>query len=273
MNNFHGLCIESAEQAGLEFEVPPAEDKEASAMFWNEATPLLLLDAAAKLGLQYDAVIIDEGQDFHEDWFEAITQLLKDQEAGYFYIFYDPLQDIYGKKPAFPIDEPPHVLTNNCRNTRRIASYVARVGEIRYKFPESLAEGKRVKTVLCPDKESQLAKLDEIVEQLVRDEVNPSQIVILSPYTKSKSCLAERDSVGGVKLSDYLLGKDTDRIRFSTLHRFKGLEADVIIFCDVDGARPVCDRYHQYVSMSRAKHLLYVLHTDSWTPPKGSVKK
>lgn len=265
VNTFHGLCIESAEEAGIEFEVPG--EKKATAEFWRETAPLLLLEAIEKLGLQYDAVIIDEGQDFEADWFDAITQLFKDRRSCYLYIFYDPMQDIYGKASAFPIDEPPYVLKRNCRNTKRIASFVSKVSNIEYEYPEGLAPGEKVHKHLCATPEDQLASMDEIVKNLLAGEMKPSQIVILSPYRKENSCPAERDSVAGVKLSDKVLGEEPDCIRFSTLHRFKGLEADVIIFCDVDGSRPSCDLYHQYVSMSRAKHLLYVLHTDGWKPP------
>ncbi len=266
VNTFHGLCIESAEEAGLEFEVP--DDKKATAEFWCETAPLLLLEAIEKLNLHYDAVIVDEGQDFEADWFDALTQLFKDRRDCYLYIFYDPMQDIYGKAPAFPIDEPPYVLRRNCRNTKRIASFVSKVSDIQYEYPEGLAPGEKVHKHLCSAPEDQLARIDEIVRGLLAGDMKPSQIVILSPYRKENSCLAGRDSVGGVKLSGDVLGGEPDCIRFSTLHRFKGLEADAIIFCDVDGSRPSCDLYHQYVSMSRAKHLLYVLHTADWKPPR-----
>lgn len=266
VNTFHGLCDEVANAAGLEFKAPG--DKEASAEFWQETAPLLLIEAIEKLGLEYDAVIIDEAQDFRDDWFEAITQLFKDQENRYLYIFYDSLQDIYGKKPIFPIDEPPFVLRRNCRNTKRIANFVSKVSDIEYEYPDGLVQGEKVRNYLCASSKDQLARLDEIVKELLAGEMRPSQIVILSPYRKENSCLAARDEVGGVKLSSEVLGSDPNRIRFSTLHRFKGLEADVIIFCDVDGSRPSCDLYHQYVSMSRAKHLLYILHKESWKPPK-----
>jgi Nuclease-related domain/AAA domain len=271
VNTFHGLCIESAEEAGIDVEIPEDDSKAISA-FWQEDAPRLLLEAAGRLDMQFDALIIDEGQDFHEDWFQVLMQLLRDPGEGYLYIFYDPMQDIYGKKTVFPIDDKPFRLTRNCRNTRRIASFFSQVGDIKYDFTESLVNGKKVTTCCCVDEpQAQLEKIDQIVKDLIAEDIRPGQIIILSPRKREKSCFAERDSVAGIPLSDSLKPDDEKTIRFSTLKRFKGLEADVVIFCDVDGKPPTCSKFDQYVSMSRAKHLLFVLHTQSWTPPKGAA--
>ena len=275
VNNFHGFCIEAAEEAGLSFFIPENVDRKTANRFWREDVPLLLLEALENTDTRFDAVIIDEGQDFSGDWFEVITQVLKKPKKGCLYIFYDPMQDIYGKAPQFPVDGEPYVLIKNCRNTRSIASFVSRVGDIDYEFSDGSVKGKKVQTILCESNSEQLKKIDEIVKELTEGGMKPEQIVILSPRRKEKSCLAKRKTAGGVKLSSDVLGGKPGRIRFSTLHRFKGLEADAVIFCDVDGSHPVCDTYHQYVSMSRAKHLLYIIHTGSWTAPrrKGRRKK
>jgi hypothetical protein len=271
VNNFHGLCIESAEEAKLKFEIPEG-DRKASAAFWRDEAPLLLLDSIDRLGLKFDAVIVDEGQDFEEDWFDAIAQLFSDPGGGSLYIFYDPMQNIYHKPIKFPIGEAPYVLRKNCRNTRRIASLVSRISDISYEFPGGCVEGTKVGSNTYEDPGAQPAKIDEIVGKLAAGEVKPSQIVILSPHVKEKSCLAGRSKVGGFELTEDVLCKDPSHVRFSTLHRFKGLEADVVIFCDVDGSHLTCGPYHQYVSMSRAKHLLYILHAKSWEPPKGATR-
>ncbi len=265
VNTFHGLCDASAQEAGLEF--GPPSDSRAGAEFWRETAPLILLEAIDKLGLTFDAVIIDEGQDFESDWFDVLIQLLKDPGSSYLYIFYDPLQDIYGKESSFPIQEPAYELTDNCRNTKRIAEFVSSIGDFEYGFPDGQVAGERVEHYLCSTSEEQVEKVEAIVKTLIAGEVKPSQIVILSPNRKERSCMADSDEICGLKLCTEVLDLDDGRIRFSTLHRFKGLEADAIIVCDVDGAPPNCDSYHQYVSMSRAKHLLFIVHSDGWRPP------
>jgi hypothetical protein len=268
VDTFHNLCIESAKKAELEFEVPSGDDRKEAESFWRDTTPFLLLEAAEEMGLEFDAVIIDEGQDFAEDWFSALTQLLRSEKNGYFYIFYDPMQDIYRKETSFPIEGPPFPLTRNCRNTRRIANFVSLVGDVHYQKWESVVDGRKVQTWLEVSSEAMIARVDELVVELIESEVVPSQIVILSPYKKGNSCMAGRKVVGGVKLSEDVLSGAVDSVRFSTLKRFKGLEADAVIVCDVNGARPACDRYNQYTAVSRAKHLLHVIHSEEWIPPK-----
>lgn len=48
------------------------------------------------LGHKFDAVIVDEGQDFHELWWLSIDGLFRDlTEKRCFYVFYDPRQNLY----------------------------------------------------------------------------------------------------------------------------------------------------------------------------------
>jgi very-short-patch-repair endonuclease len=53
-------------------------------------------------------------------------------------------------------------------------------------------------------------------------------------------------------------------LRYSTPRRFKGLEADVVLLCDVDGLGHACTNRDIYVSMSRARHRLYVFSSEGY---------
>ena len=75
--------------------------------------------------------------------------------------------------------------------------------------------------------------------------------------------------LGGYPLVDFDPPGEEDTIAFSSLHRAKGLESDVVIFCDVDGGEPYCSRSNQYVAVSRARHPLFVVHSRDWKVPKG----
>ena len=75
--------------------------------------------AALELGLTFDAIIVDEGQDFQDTWLTTLHGLLANAEEGIFYLFYDDNQRVY-KKGNIPFHWPTYRLTRNMRNTNPI---------------------------------------------------------------------------------------------------------------------------------------------------------
>jgi superfamily I DNA/RNA helicase len=57
--------------------------------------------------------------------------------------------------------------------------------------------------------------------------------------------------------------KEQNKIRVSTVQSFKGLEADVVILCGIDGHLPACKPANLYVGATRARSMLYVLQKGS----------
>ena len=66
VSTFHSLCDSLAKSAGLPWpSVPTGPDAQA---FWRDEAPAFLLQALDRLPAErFDAVIVDEAQDFHED--------------------------------------------------------------------------------------------------------------------------------------------------------------------------------------------------------------
>ena len=67
---------------------------------YSEVLPKLLRTYIEQKMLCYDAVIVDEGQDFTEEAWSVISLL--PVEDGHFYIFYDSDQNIYTQKLQLP---------------------------------------------------------------------------------------------------------------------------------------------------------------------------
>jgi superfamily I DNA and RNA helicase len=118
--HFHELCRQAAKR--VELLIPRNIDDQE---YFENVLPEALLKAADTIGRVYDAIIIDEGQDFKENYWIAIESLLK--ENGYLYIFYDNNQNLYEGALDFGglIQEQPCILTQNCRNTQLIHKAVA----------------------------------------------------------------------------------------------------------------------------------------------------
>lgn len=75
---------------------------------------------------RYDAIIVDEGQDFREIWWTLIEAGLNSAEHGILYIFHDDNQTLLPQRAKYPIHEAPFFLTKNCRNSGEVFDMVSR---------------------------------------------------------------------------------------------------------------------------------------------------
>src|SRR3546814_6244409 len=73
-------------------------------------------------GKRFDAIIVDEAQDFADHWWHPLMKALKDEEAGWLYVYSDENQRIFARYGQPPVPLVPLVLDHNLRNTRQIAS-------------------------------------------------------------------------------------------------------------------------------------------------------
>lgn len=267
VRNFHGLCEDFALRAGLEYDVPEivAEQQE----FYDDVAPMLLEDALGAVGDRFDCVLVDEGQDFRLEWLEALERLLDPAGRDVFQIYYDEQQNVYGKELAFPFEANPYSLNWNCRSTQSICDLTKRLGGVDIECFADSARGDKVRFHSWGKPAEQVAIVEKIVRDLMSRHVEPRQIMVISSHRRARSCMADVSRLNGYPLVDYTPPGEDDTIAFSSLHRAKGLESDIVIFCDVDGGEPYCSRPNQYVAVSRARHLLHVVHRKDWKVPKS----
>ncbi len=267
VRNFHGLCEEFARRACLDYQVPEAVSEQME--FYEEIAPMLLEDSLKAVPDRFDCVLVDEGQDFRLEWLQALERLLDPGGRDVFHVYYDEQQNVYGKELRFPFEAPPHSLRYNLRSTGNICELTRRVGGVGIECLEDWVEGEKVRFHRYREPAEQVAIVEKIVGDLVSRRVEPRQIMVISSRRRARSCMAGVSRLGGYPLVDYDPPGEEDTIAFSSLHRAKGLESDVVIFCDVDGGEPYCSRSNQYVAVSRARHLLFVVHSRDWKVPRG----
>ncbi|MEO8631979.1 MAG: NERD domain-containing protein [Chloroflexota bacterium] len=210
---------------------------------------------------RYDALIVDEAQDFLEDWWLPMQVLLADPDRSPLYVFFDDNQSIFHRPPGLPISGEPIQLTVNCRNTQSIHALVAHY----YKGAtiEALGpSGLPIEVHSYKGTKDLLAQLDESVKRWIRDaEVPPGDIALLTTLSPENSALWKVDRLGGVALTDDPW--DTDKILRCGVFRFKGLERLLIAFVEIDGVNAQV----LYVGASRAKTYLAVFC------PAGDLKQ
>ena len=254
VEHFHGLCVRLAEEAGLDLPEPTTDP---GSPYFEHGLPGKLAQAAERLGPRYDAIVVDEGQDFREWWWPALLALHREPDRGRLYVFMDDSQNLYGGGlPVTNIDLCPP-LPANVRNTRPIAEFVSVFYDGLDK-PLSLGPEGRPPQILGYEDDDDLAHLLTVVlRNLVEEEHLPlDAIVVLTPSGKGKSRLRARERLDGFRLSER---PEPDAVLATSIHGFKGLEREVVILAEIGDKHEEDLRRYLYVGASRAKNELIVL--------------
>ncbi len=257
VDHFHGLCWRLAVEAGLRPREPDREAAGPGSEFFEREMPALLEEAARRLGPRYDAIVVDEAQDFREWWWPALLSLHRDPDEGPLYLFLDDNQNLYGGSiPVGNIEACPP-LPLNVRNTKAIASFVS----VFYDgVQEPIARGPdgRPPQILGYEDDEGLARLLALVlTNLVEGEGVPIEdIAVLTPSGTEKSRLRSRGRVDGFRLSEH---PEPGAVLATSIHGFKGLEREVVVLAELGDKHHEDLRRYLYVGASRARNELIVL--------------
>ena len=215
-------------------------------------------------GLNYKHIIIDEGQDFCGDHLRLLHDIAKEQK-GCFYVFYDRNQFSQGEEYPKWLDEMECrlVLNRNCRNTHEIAVTSTRpvgIQEDRIKTKYEAAVSVKPRLYLPKNKEELLDQLDDLINAYMKAKVPKDKIVILTVNGEESSIITKEDYV--LSPENQLSSNPVkNKVWFTTVRKFKGLEAEVIICIDVDES---CfqkeEKQHAfYIGTSRAQTFLDIV--------------
>jgi hypothetical protein len=140
-----------------------------------------------------------------------------------------------------------------------IAEYSSSMIGSEAQVKEGAPKGVQVEEIECANEATVLDEVRKAVHRLVVDEqLSPKDVVILSPLA-SASPVWKAKKLGNLELVDFPDPVGANQVRFSSLQRFKGLEAKAIVLCDVDQKNPLCSPMHLYVGTSRAQSVLIVI--------------
>jgi hypothetical protein len=253
---FLSLCAQTATKAGITVEKGPDESDES---FFGRLPDLLLQALDTLPDERYDAIIVDEGQDFEEEWWAALLCLLSDPNDGILYIFYDDNQRLYARGASFPITEEPYPLTVNCRNTQQIHGAVMEF----YKssnVPICVGpEGEAPRAVYYEAGANERLGVEALIEDLVCEQkVSPGNIALLTRRSRERGAWVNPPRNPRWSAT-WDLKEAADKVLCSTVHGFKGLERPVVIVCELQGVDPDEETELLYVAFSRARsHLIVV---------------
>ncbi len=271
VTNFQQLCAEFAKQAGLDLPRIQSPNDPKAAHIFNVKYPELLLEAVSVLGEQFDAIIVDEGQDFNESWWAALQLLL--HEEGSFHIYYDPRQRLTGPPESFPKDIQEGALCvdlkENVRNTKHIHDLAMRFHDTGGKGFEALCQfGVEPEFVAVEDGLSEHQAVTKIVSNLIFNEgIRASEIAILTPLSISSgesSWRHDHTLIGRYRLV-HKINSRPHEIFCSSIQAAKGLEFPVVVLTELDKIQveDLHDTFssHMYVGISRARsHIIIMCH-------------
>jgi hypothetical protein len=262
ISTFHAFARRLAQRAHVDLVVP----NDGEQAFWDDEVPLIMEQAIEVLRTRgqaetFDAIVVDEAQDFAPDWWVTIESLSRAGRAGRLYAFLDMNQSLRGTTRLPPVPLPARFrLTTNCRNTKAIARSGAALTSVDIRLlPGSPAgETPAVRRAASPATEAGLV-LSE-VRQLLRQGIEPQQLALIGTASHPKGSLARQEEVGGVPfVDDAIEWRRGAGVLVTTARAFKGLEADVVIVYGLHGFGAWFTRTDLYVAWTRARHRLVLV--------------
>ena len=264
--SYHQLCdqrIRQAHQKGHDIlkEAVEAYPGTGDQHHFDVLMPYALALSADVLEERFDALVVDEAQDFSDEYWLGVEMLLRDQENSHLYIFIDENQVLYPRKAKLPVEDEPFYLTNNCRNS-------APIHEVGYCFyqgipidpPELI--GHDVIWTGLEKVEAQADAVAKRVRQWVQVEgLKPEDVAVLvakRPKGFAYDLLEQRAEAAGAKWVFEAHGK-AKCVLVDTVARFKGLEAQAVVLWVGDEVVDEAQWETLYVGSTRAKSLLNIV--------------
>ncbi|UXA18814.1 NERD domain-containing protein [Mycobacterium sp. SMC-4] len=227
---------------------------EQTVQFWEHDLPAQMTELAAQLetGHRFDAIVVDEAQDFADAWWDPLLAALKDEETSALYVFTDEGQRVFNRYGSPPVPLVPLVLDHNLRNTRQIANAFQPLVDHPMRFLGG--EGPAVKYVACSAAEAMEAGDDE-VEALLEQGWRPEDVALLTTGTRHPE-QRERQTGGSAAYWDSFW--DAEQVFYGHVLGFKGLERRAVVLVVNEASAFDRSRERLYVGLSRARDQLVV---------------
>jgi len=283
ISTFHGWARNYILNADDEFsslyheanKIAKKEDKKDD--FFQEFVPKILNQMIKSQGenqLLYDAILIDEAQDFEQVWFEPIMQLLN-PDTNSLLITCDGLQGIYARK-RFTWSSVGIQARGRVKRFDKSYRIPIEIGIIAQKvlpknitnligqFDEFMSTSQfignhgTVEIFISDTREDEYVKL---VEKIARSLKSPQEILVLFKLNMKKINYKhlffdylKSQNIEWKDLQDY--NYESPGLVIGTLYGTKGLESDTIIIPELDTYNSNQDRQLLYVGMTRSRKKL-----------------
>ena len=261
LRNKHPDCVDSITSVDRFFHGIANPDRIHSREddFFAELLPQMVLDVALTLPREkkYDAILVDEGQDFGDSRLIALLELLRDPDSQWMF-FADWNQNVYNRQTDSPLGaEVVFRLYHNCRNTEKVTEAANRYCTMEVLPMPGTPLGERPLLEVRANRDAMARRALELVHELQPE----GGAAILSPYRLENSCMAGHTRAYGLELTQELALLGTKGyVYFSTIKSFKGLEASQIVLVDAEAPGTTSFSYDDlYVGCTRSRSRLAII--------------
>lgn len=249
VGEFHRLGMEWGAAEGPDESIRNAD----AAQFWEHELPQQMSGLAEALGDgdRFDAIVVDEAQDFADEWWRPMLACLRDPEEGGIFVFSDEAQRVFDRHGTPPVPLIPLVLDHNMRNTRQIAGvFKPLVGQ---RMQLRGGDGPEVRFVPCAPGGAVAAADDQV--DLLLDDWRPEDIALLTTGSRHPEQV-ERQRLGPTAYWDTFW--DDEQVFYGHVLGFKGLERRVVVLALNEHGPQERSTERLYVGLSRARDQLVV---------------
>ena len=189
---------------------------------------------------QVDVLVVDEGQDFHPRWGDAVLRHLRPQGRAWW--LEDPMQNLYGREPM-PL--PGWVVLRadvNYRTPRDVLRDIQAMIGLAHVQAASPVVGEGVEIHTYADTAGLVDRTKRAITESLRLGFKRSEIALLTWRGRESSQLVPMEALGPHKLRAFtgkydLFGQPVFRdgdLLVETLFRFKGQSAPCVVLTEID---------------------------------------
>lgn len=289
VRTFHQWC----DQQLKAYNIPRSRNAKTSEMFAENVQKVI---DHAETGIipkgQYDAILIDEGHDFEDEWYKLIVQMVNPDNPRLL-VLYDDAQSIYKKdqrklvfsKVGIQARGRTIVLKLNYRNTKEILTVAKHFAEqllvtreadddsIPLLEPVGAGLNGAIPTLITlPNINSEVRNIVQTLYEHHNNGLDWHQMAVLCRNNKSIALMKDALEKNGIPIH----GEDIEDagVHVMTMHRSKGLEFSLVCIMQT-GNKDVCYEAHDqeaqllYVAMTRAtQNLVMTCHDSSLFAPQ-----
>ena len=254
VSTYHDFCAKFAASQGVKLDL----SQSGTPGFWRGIQDMVVA-ADIPDSAKFDYMVVDEGQDFEQEWYDILQLFLK-EDASVLWLE-DPFQNLTMKPTVEMNDFVTYRESSNFRTPRMIADFIKDSLDVEF-IGKNPLPGLGVDVHIYKDGDEQKKKVAHCVRELVREGFTKEQIVIISCKGVKTNSFKDCDQIGTFKLKKFTGNYDQQGqqvytegdINFDTIYRFKGQQAPAIIVTDIDESLKDNQRVKNilYCAMTRA---------------------